>query len=122
MVIKARQEYLTHKRGAPVILCGQAEQISQGAIATLKAEYDSEVHCLHLRLRIDTDLFRRGLLSANAIQTPASLQGEQSPPSDSALGSKDYSKTLAAVILGGDYDDAGIDIIMKASEGTKPIL
>ncbi|KAI0454767.1 hypothetical protein F5B21DRAFT_504013 [Xylaria acuta] len=48
---------------------------------------------------------------AGAIQIPAILKGEH----------KDYSKTPIAVILGGAYDDAGIDVMMKASEGIKPI-
>ncbi|KAI3325315.1 hypothetical protein HD806DRAFT_533904 [Xylariaceae sp. AK1471] len=34
---------------------------------------------------------------------------------------KDYSKSPVAIILGGGYDDAGIEVMMKASEGTKPI-
>lgn len=58
---------------------------------------------------------------AGTVQIPAILKGDQSPPSDSALGSKDYSKTPIAVILGGGYDDAGIDVMLKASEGIKPV-
>lgn len=58
---------------------------------------------------------------AGAIQIPAILKGDQSPPSDSALGSKDYSTPPVAVIIGGGYDDAGIDMIMKAAAGIRPI-
>ncbi|KAI0426007.1 hypothetical protein F5Y09DRAFT_320269 [Xylaria sp. FL1042] len=93
--------------GAPVILCGKTEQIGQGVIANLKPEYE----VIHFVLTPE----------AGAIQVPAILKGEQSPPSDSALGSKDYSKAPVAVILGGGYDDAGIEVIMKASRGIKPI-
>ncbi|KAI0809958.1 hypothetical protein GGR55DRAFT_146701 [Xylaria sp. FL0064] len=93
--------------GAPVILCGKTEQIGQGVIANLKPEYE----VIHFVLTPE----------AGAVQIPAILQGHQSPPSDSALGSKDYSKTPVAVILGGGYDDADIDMIMKASKGIKPI-
>ncbi|KAI1349195.1 hypothetical protein F5Y01DRAFT_192085 [Xylaria sp. FL0043] len=93
--------------GAPVILCGKTEQIGQGVIANLKPEYE----VIHFVLTPE----------AGAVQIPAILRGHQSPPSDSALGSKDYSKTPVAVILGGGYDDAGIEVIMNASKGIKPI-
>ncbi|KAH8162494.1 hypothetical protein CIB48_g5742 [Xylaria polymorpha] len=89
---------------APVILCGQTEQIGQGVIATLKP-------IIHFVLTP----------GAGAIQIPAILKGDQSPPSDSALGSKDYSTPPVAVIIGGGYDDAGIDMIMKAAAGIRPI-
>ncbi len=58
---------------------------------------------------------------SGAIQIPAILKGDQSPPSDSALGSKDYSKSPVAIIMGGAFDDAGIEVMMKASEGIKPV-
>jgi len=58
---------------------------------------------------------------AGATQIPAILRGEQSPPSDSELGSKNYSKAPIAIILGGGYDDAGIDAMMGASRGVRPI-
>ncbi len=58
---------------------------------------------------------------SGATQIPSILRSEQSPPSDSVLGSKDYSKLPIAIILGGGYDDAGIDLMMKASAGIKPI-
>ncbi|KAI1428590.1 hypothetical protein F5Y12DRAFT_710890 [Xylaria sp. FL1777] len=93
---------------APVILCGKTEQIGQGVIAALKPEYD----VCHFILTPE----------GGSLQIPAILKGDSSPPSDSALGSKDYSKAPIAVILGGGYDDAGIDMMMKASAGIKPIV
>ncbi|KAJ8127984.1 hypothetical protein O1611_g5652 [Lasiodiplodia mahajangana] len=93
--------------GAPVILCGKTERIGQGVIAGLKPEYD----VIHFVMTPE----------AGTIQIPAILQGGQSPPSDSALGSKDYSQTPVAIILGGAFNDADIDVMMEASKGTKPI-
>ncbi len=49
------------------------------------------------------------------------VQNEQPPLSDSALGSKDYSRLPVAIILGGGYDDASTDLMMKAAAGIKPI-
>ncbi|KAK3395194.1 hypothetical protein B0H63DRAFT_462791 [Podospora didyma] len=93
--------------GAPVILCGRTEQIGVGVVATLKPEYD----VIHFVMTPES----------GAVQIPAILKGETSPPADSELGSKDYSKPPVAVILGGGYEDAGIELMMKASAGTKPI-
>ncbi|KAI2619939.1 hypothetical protein GGR54DRAFT_601875 [Hypoxylon sp. NC1633] len=58
---------------------------------------------------------------SGATQIPAILKGEQSPPSDSALGSKDYSRLPVAVILGAAFDDAAADVMMKASAGIRPL-
>ncbi|KAJ8130484.1 hypothetical protein O1611_g3145 [Lasiodiplodia mahajangana] len=93
---------------APVILCGKTEQIGQGVIDALRPEYE----VCHFILTPE----------AGSLQVPSILRGDKSPPSDSALGSKDYSKAPIAVILGGGYDDAGINMMMKASEGTRPIV
>ncbi|KAI3329514.1 hypothetical protein F4824DRAFT_506093 [Ustulina deusta] len=94
-------------KGAPLILCGKTEQIGRGVIATLEPEYD----VIHFVMSPES----------GAIQIPAILKGDQSPPSHSALGSKDYSKSPVAIIMGGAFDDAGIEAMMKASEGIKPI-
>ncbi|KAI0469363.1 hypothetical protein F4859DRAFT_487931 [Xylaria cf. heliscus] len=93
--------------GAPVILCGKSEQIGQGVIAGLKPEYDV-IHFVMTR-------------ESGAVQIPAILKGKQSPASDSALGSKDYSKPPVAIILGGGYDDTDVEVIKKASEGIQPL-
>lgn len=55
------------------------------------------------------------------VQIPAILKGDQQPPSDSSLGSKDYSKPPVAVILGAAFDDQGTEVMMKAAAGIKPI-
>ncbi|KAI0441065.1 hypothetical protein F4803DRAFT_552481 [Xylaria telfairii] len=93
--------------GAPVIVCGKTEGIGRVVIAGLKPEYDV-IHFVPTR-------------ESGVVQIPAILKGEQSPPSDSTLGSKDYSKPPVAIILGGGYDDAEFDAIKKASEGIKPL-
>ncbi|KAI0550416.1 hypothetical protein F4679DRAFT_583660 [Xylaria curta] len=93
--------------GIPIILCGKTEQIGQVVVAGLKPEYD----VIHFVMSPES----------GAVQIPAILRGEQSPPSDSALGSKDYSKPPVAIVLGGGFDDAGVNVIKKASEGIKPI-
>ena len=56
-----------------------------------------------------------------ATQIPAILRGDPAPPSDSALGSKDYSKPPVAVILGAGYDDDGTEVMMTASANIRPI-
>ncbi|RYP83086.1 hypothetical protein DL770_005427 [Monosporascus sp. CRB-9-2] len=93
--------------GEPVILCGRSEQIGQGVIANLKPEYD----VIHFVMTPE----------GGKVQIPAILKGDQSPPSDSTLGSRDYSKPPIAVLLGAGYDDAGTEVMMKASEGLRPI-
>ncbi|KAK3319332.1 hypothetical protein B0H66DRAFT_582622 [Apodospora peruviana] len=71
--------------GAPVILCGKTEKIGTGVIP------------------------------AGASQIPATLRGDSNPQSDSQLGSKDYSTPPVAVILGGGYGDADIDLLFMAA-------
>ncbi|KAI1736410.1 hypothetical protein F4680DRAFT_451957 [Xylaria scruposa] len=93
--------------GIPIILCGKTEQIGQVVVAGLKPEYD----VIHFVMSPES----------GAVQIPAILRGEQSPPSDSTLGSKDYSKPPVAIVLGGGFDDAGVNVIKKASEGIKPV-
>lgn len=58
---------------------------------------------------------------AGAVQIPAIFRGDQSPPSDSELGSKDYSEKPVAVILGGAYTDADTEAMMKAAAGIHPV-
>lgn len=58
---------------------------------------------------------------AGAAQIPAIFRGEQAVETDSALGSHDYSRKPVAVILGGGYDDAGTEVMMKAAAGIHPV-
>lgn len=58
---------------------------------------------------------------AGVAQIPAIFHGEQSPPSDSQVGSKDYSEKPVAVFLGGGYTDADAEVMMKAAEGIHPV-
>ena len=57
---------------------------------------------------------------AGCAQIPAILRGE-SAPSDSELGSKNYSKPPIAVLLGAGYDEAATEQMMKAAAGAKPV-
>ncbi|KAI0450383.1 hypothetical protein F5B21DRAFT_508224 [Xylaria acuta] len=93
--------------GAPIIVCGKTEHIGRGVIAGLKPEYD----VIHFVMTPES----------GAVQVPAILKGSQPPSSDSALGSKDYSRPPVAVILGGGFDDADFGVIRKAAEGIKPL-
>ncbi|KAI1386226.1 uncharacterized protein F4822DRAFT_431098 [Hypoxylon trugodes] len=93
--------------GAPVILCGKTEEIGRGVVAGLKPEYE----VIHFVMSPES----------GAAQIPAILKGDQSPAADSALGSKDYSKPPIAIILGGAFNDAGTELMMKAATGIKPI-
>ena len=52
--------------------------------------------------------------TAGSAQIPALLAG-QSAPSNSTIGTKNYTSAPSAVILGGGYDDAGIEEMMKAT-------
>lgn len=85
-----------------------------------------------LMLRIDLNAMSEELISvavihfvmtpeSGAAQIPAILRGGPPPLSDSALGSKEYSKTPIAVLLGAGYDDAATKLMMEASAGIKPI-
>jgi hypothetical protein len=58
---------------------------------------------------------------AGAAQIPAIFKGEQQVETTSALGSHDYSQKPVAVILGGGYDDAGTEVMMKAAAGIHPV-
>jgi hypothetical protein len=58
---------------------------------------------------------------AGATQIPAIFKGELEVETNSALGSHDYSDKPVAVILGGGYDDAGTEVMMKAAAGIHPI-
>jgi hypothetical protein len=58
---------------------------------------------------------------AGAKQIPAIFKGEKEVETDSSLGSHDYSQKPVAVILGGGYDDAGTEVMMKAAAGIHPI-
>lgn len=52
--------------------------------------------------------------ASGCAQIPAILAG-QSAPSDSVLGTKNYVTVPAAVVLGGGYDDIGIEQMMEAA-------
>ncbi|KAF7537062.1 hypothetical protein G7054_g4022 [Neopestalotiopsis clavispora] len=88
--------------GVPVILCGKTEAIGTGVIAELKPEYE----VIHFVMTPESGV----------VQIPAILKGEQQVPADSELGSKDYSQPVAAVILGGGYDDAAVDTMLQATK------
>ncbi|PYI10293.1 hypothetical protein BO78DRAFT_404402 [Aspergillus sclerotiicarbonarius CBS 121057] len=91
----------------PVILCGKTEKIGETVIATLKPEFE----VIHFVMTPES----------GAVQIPALLRGETDVPFDSELGSKDYSRGIAAIILGGGYEDAGIYLMREAAKGIKSV-
>ncbi|OZJ02276.1 hypothetical protein BZG36_05161 [Bifiguratus adelaidae] len=91
----------------PVVLCGKTEQIATTVIATMKPELE----VIHLILTPD----------AGKAQIPALLRGETDVPSDSALGSKNYSKPPAAVVTGAGYDGQAVEEMRAACKETKPV-
>ncbi|GAB1311045.1 hypothetical protein MFIFM68171_01255 [Madurella fahalii] len=93
--------------GAPVILCGKTEAVGAGVIADLKPEFD----VIHFIMSPE----------AGAAQIPAIFKGEQEVETNSELGSHDYSTKPVAVIMGGGYQDAGIEAMMKASASIHPV-
>jgi hypothetical protein len=58
---------------------------------------------------------------SGAVQIPAILRGETDVPSDSALGSKNYSRGIRAIILGAGYDDEATEILRNAARGIKSL-
>ncbi|KAL8909500.1 MAG: hypothetical protein Q9207_000180 [Kuettlingeria erythrocarpa] len=76
----------------PVILCGRAAYVARSVIAGLQPEYE-----------------------AGKSEIPSLLRGD-GPPVEVAknLGTKNYSKTPAAVLLGAGYQDADIAAMREA--------
>jgi hypothetical protein len=91
----------------PVVLCGLSEKIGSGVIELLKSEYEV-VHFI-----MSTE--------AGKAQIPAILNGEQSVPSNSDLGSKNYSTPPICVILGGGYDADATAEMMEAAKDAKAV-
>lgn len=60
-------------------------------------------------------------VEAAKTQIKAIFEGDQSPPSDSALGSKDYSQKPIAVILGGAFTDEDAAEMMKDTAKVHPV-
>lgn len=54
-------------------------------------------------------------------QIRAIFEGSRSPPRDSELGSKDYSRRPAAVILGGAFTDEAAGIMMREARDVHPV-
>ncbi|KAI9147244.1 hypothetical protein HJFPF1_13280 [Paramyrothecium foliicola] len=93
--------------GAPIILCGKTEAVGKGVAADLRPEYD----VIHFVLTPE----------AGVAQIPAILKGEQSIPSDSEIGTQDYSRPPICVILGGGYTDADTEAMMTAAKGLRAV-
>lgn len=58
---------------------------------------------------------------SGATQIPALLRGETNVSSDSDLGSRDCSRGVRAIILGGGYNDQDTKILRDAAQGIKPV-
>lgn len=123
-------------KALPVILCGKTEQVASTVIPTLRPEIEGASS----RALTTATIFLNSFVlthhppfpvvhfimspSSGAAQIPRLLKGEKSVPADSDLGSKDYSRTPIAVLLGGAFDDAVTAQMMKATaavEGAKRV-
>lgn len=60
-------------------------------------------------------------VEAGKTQIKAIFEGDQSPPSDSDLGSKEYAQKPIAVILGGAFADEDTTEMMRAVAHNHPI-
>ncbi|KAF7319395.1 hypothetical protein HMN09_00277500 [Mycena chlorophos] len=100
---------------APVIVCGGSESVGRVVVENLKPEFE----VIHFILTPET----------GKVQIPAILRGDSDPSgspasqssNDSVLGTKNYSKKPIAVIIGGAYDDAGVETMLEAARGIHPI-
>jgi len=85
----------------PVILCGQRAQIA----TTVKESLLPEFEVIHIILSP----------AAGIAEIPAVLSGEAgSIDTSENIGTKNYSKAAAAVILGAGYEDAQVDEMRAA--------
>lgn len=114
--------------GAPVILCGATERVGSGVIEHLKPEYDGMFKS-DCEVRSQSNLLTClypvihfvMTVEAGKTQIKAIFEGDQSPPSDSELGSKVYTQKPTAVILGGAFTDENITEMMEATAHIHPI-
>ncbi|KAF3032247.1 hypothetical protein E8E12_002412 [Didymella heteroderae] len=86
----------------PIILCGKTEAIGAVVIANLQPEFET----IEFIQTVD----------AGKHIIPPLLRGETPPPSSSSLGTKDFSRTPVAVVLGGAFDDHAIAELRTAAE------
>ncbi|KAI0472705.1 hypothetical protein GGR56DRAFT_676779 [Xylariaceae sp. FL0804] len=81
--------------GLPVILCGKSEDMGKVVIANLKPEYDV-VHFVQTS-------------EVGQVQIPKLLRGDES------------AKPPVAVIVGGGFEDAKVEAMMRAVAGGRPV-
>ncbi|KIX09909.1 uncharacterized protein Z518_00990 [Rhinocladiella mackenziei CBS 650.93] len=89
----------------PVLLCGRREDIASVVMAELRPKYEV-VQCI---MSPDDGL----------INLPLTLSGSKPRNPESNLGSRDFSRTPRAVVLGGGYDDATVEMLRKTVTETK---
>lgn len=113
--------------GSPVILCGKTAKIGEVVIANLKPEFDGS--CTHTSnigtpgpelTNIHTVIHFVMSREGGKAQIPAIFKNE-TPATDSELGSKVYTQKPVAVILGGGYDDEDVRVMMEAAKGLHPV-
>jgi len=112
--------------GAPVILCGKTEAIGTTVIEALRPEFNGNDLLPIFIITVTLTNFPQVIHfimtpQAGVAQIRAILKGDKSAGADSELGSKDYSKPPVAIILGGGYTDADVELMFKASAGIRPI-
>ncbi|KAL8833847.1 MAG: hypothetical protein Q9170_004069 [Blastenia crenularia] len=94
----------------PVVLCGRTEQIARSVTAGLQPEYE----VIHVILST----------AAGERKIPKLLRGAAPPPDDGHnIGTKNYSKPAAAVVLGRGYETSDISMMREAcKDGRVPWL
>ncbi|KAL5335911.1 hypothetical protein BJX70DRAFT_401103 [Aspergillus crustosus] len=87
----------------PVILCGRTEKIASVVIPALQPG----IEVIH---------FIQSTPSALS-QIPSLLRGTTAVPSDTAFGTKNYTRPAQAIILGAGYTDEDIESMRAVSVG-----
>lgn len=113
----------------PIILCGRTEAIGTVVIENLKPEFESASPALHIALTTkqadDIAIAFVQTVESGTIVIPALLSGKEiaSDVPLSQLGTRDYTKTPVAVVLGAAFDNRGIAELRTAAsvEGARDV-
>ncbi|KAJ6004854.1 hypothetical protein N7540_012653 [Penicillium herquei] len=90
---------------APVVIIGTREELAAAAVVHLQPEWD----VIHVVDNVDSAV----------AEIPALLSGASVPPS--ALGSKNYSNGVSAVIVAGPFSDADFEAVRAASASVSAV-
>ncbi|PYH92487.1 hypothetical protein BO71DRAFT_485372 [Aspergillus ellipticus CBS 707.79] len=93
----------------PIIVCGKSPQIALGVKKGIQPVYET----IHVVQSVE----------AGVRDIPSLLQGHAPPVLHSAnLGTQEYGKKAAAVVMGGGYNDAHFEQLRQACAGKSRIL